>query len=98
MMARWEGGLIRSAVYTAVGDTRGRPLAVLEGEVRVTPSMSVCRDVAIRGRAVLNRHGGVSAEAWTEATWLGRRGRVDSYLTTMHEALFEDDISGGTRD
>ena len=93
LLARWEGGLFRSATFYVRSDAEGLPIPYCEGELRVTPIMSACRDVAISGTARLSREGGVTVTAEVRATMLGRRAVVDSYITSHHDLLFDDDIT-----
>ena len=93
LLARWEGGLFRSATFVVRSDAEGLPLPFCEGELRVTPVMSACRDVAISGTARLSREGGVSVTSEVRATMLGRRAVVDSYVVSHHDLMFDDDIT-----
>ena len=93
LLARWEGGLFRSATFVVKSDAEGLPLPFCEGELAVTPIMSACRDVTISGTARLSRGGGVIVTSEVKATMLGRRAVVDSYMTSHHDLLFDDDIT-----
>lgn len=93
LLARWEGGLFRSATFVVKSDAEGLPLPFCEGELAVTPIMSACRDVTISGTARLSRGGGVTVTSEVKATMLGRRAVVDSYMTSHHDLLFDDDIT-----